>query len=201
MGDPISIAAVASIGSMALSAGSSVVQGNAAGDKANADLQAGQFRSASDIASGEATQASDEFQAQKAERAAQYGEVQASATDTTMRETTNTTLGNIEAIRASANIDPTSPTTAAILDRNEMLGDRSRMAAVGSIKAQNADDLASADYLRKAGDFAVKMASVSSSADLAAASATSSADSATQTADYLTAGAKLVGGAAKGAAA
>jgi hypothetical protein len=41
-------------------------------------------------------------------------------------------------------------TTAALMDRSEQLSDRQRMAAVGSLRAQSAEDLASADYLRRA---------------------------------------------------
>lgn len=120
-----------------------------------------------DIAKGSATKAADEFQADRATRAAQFGEMQATLTDTTMRENLNTTLGNIEAVRAAAGIDPTSPTTAALMDRSTQLSDRQRMAAVGSIKAQSAEDLASADYLRKAGDFAVTQSYLSAATDVA----------------------------------
>ena len=40
------------------------------------------------------------------------------------------------------------------------------MAAVGSIRAQDAEDLASADYLRKAGDFAVRQSYLSAGTDI-----------------------------------
>ncbi len=129
---------------------------------------------AGDITKGKATQAADEFQADRATRAAQFGEMQATLTDTTDRENLNTTLGNIEAIRSAAHIDPTSPTTAALMDRSEQLSNRQRMAAVGSIKAQNAEDLASADYLRKAGDFAVTQSYLSAGTDIAKGLSTSS---------------------------
>lgn len=122
---------------------------------------------AGDITKGSGTQAADDFQADRAARAAKFGETQAALTDTTYRENLNTTLGNIEAVRAAAGIDPTSPTTAAIMDKNAGLSDRQRMAAVGSIKAQNAEDLASADYLRKAGDFAVTQSYLSAGTDIA----------------------------------
>lgn len=119
-----------------------------------------------DIMKGSATQAADDFQADRAERAAEFGKVQASLTDTTMRENLNTTLGNIEAVRAAAGTDPNSPTGAAMTDRAENLGDRQRMAAVGSINSQVAEDEASAAYLRKAGDFAVTQSYISAGADV-----------------------------------
>jgi hypothetical protein len=81
---------------------------------------------ASDVTQGSATQAADDFKADRAQRAAEFGQVQATLTDVTMRENLNTTLGNIETIRAAAGIDPTSPTTAALLDRSEQLSDRQR---------------------------------------------------------------------------
>lgn len=135
------------------------------GFKAAGDLSKGEYAAEADIAKGQATKVSDDFQAGRAERAAAFGEIQAGLTDTTARENLNTTLGNIDVIRAAAGIDPTSPTTAAILDRNTGIADRQRMAAVGSIKAQSAEDLASADYLRKAGDFAVKQSLVAANND------------------------------------
>jgi hypothetical protein len=122
---------------------------------------------ASDITKGSATQAADQFQADRAQRAAEFGLVQANLTDTTMRENLNTTLGNIESIRAAANVDPTSPTTAALMDRSTELSERQREAAVGSERAQSAEDLASADYLRKAGDFAVSQSYLSAATDIA----------------------------------
>lgn len=112
------------------------------------------FSAVGAIMQGSATQSANEFQAARAEKAAQFGRAQADLTDTTMREQLTTTLGNIDAIRAAANIDPTSPTTAAVRDYNTMLSDRQRMAAVGSQRAQADEDIAGANYLRQAGRFA-----------------------------------------------
>lgn len=122
---------------------------------------------ASDITKGSATQAADAFQADKAERAAQFGELQAKLTDTSMLQSLNTTLGNIETVRAAANADPTSPTGAALLEHSADLADTQRMATVGSQRAQAAEDQASADYLRKAGDFAVSQSYLSAATDVA----------------------------------
>jgi hypothetical protein len=120
---------------------------------------------AGDITKGNATKAADDFQADRATRAAEFGQTQAALTDTTMRENLNVTLGNIEAVRGAAGVDPTSPTTAALMEHSTALSDRQRMAAVGSIKAQSEEDLASADYLRKAGDFAVTQSYLSAGTD------------------------------------
>ena len=125
------------------------------------------FGAASDLMKGEATKSSDDFQAARAERAAEFGKLQATLTDTTMRENLTSTLGNIDAVRAAAGIDPTSPTTAALEGRSTMLSDRQRMAAVGSIRSQAAEDEASAKYLREAGDFAVTQSYFSAGMDVA----------------------------------
>jgi hypothetical protein len=145
--------------------------GAAASSGRSASVASLALTAASDITKGSATQAADNFQADRAERAAQFGELQASLTDTTMRENLNATLGNIESIRAAAGTDPNSPTGTAILDRNEALSDRQRMAAVGSQRGQAAEDRASADYLRRAGDFAVTQSYLSAATDVASAGA------------------------------
>jgi hypothetical protein len=130
MGISTGIAAVASIASIGLSAYGSVTK-------------------------AQGTKAADEMQADKATRAAEFGRLQADLTDTTMRERLNTTLSNIDAIRAAGNVDPSSPTTAAIEDRDIVLSNRQRTAAVLSERSQTAEDIASANYLRKAGGFAL----------------------------------------------
>lgn len=128
------------------------------------------------VEKGMGTQAADNFQADRAERAAQFGRLQANLTDTTMRENLNTTLANIDTIRAAAHIDPTSPTGAAINAHETMLSDRARTTALLGINSQISEDEASAKYLRDAGDFALKMG-------------------------YLGAGITIAGGVAKGATA
>jgi hypothetical protein len=72
-----------------------------------------------------------------------------------MTEDLNTTLGNIAVVRAASNIDPTSPTTGAILDRQERIGDRARDISVENLMAQAEENDASANYMRQAGAFAL----------------------------------------------
>ncbi len=109
----------------------------------------------SSITKGKATKAADDFQASKAERAAEFGKLQAGLTGAVMQEQLDTTMSNIEVIRSAARVDQSSPTTAAILAHEKMVGDRSRNAALLNINSQVAEDEASARYLRKAGDYAV----------------------------------------------
>jgi hypothetical protein len=109
------------------------------------------------ITKAQGTKAADDFQASKAERAAEFGKLQAGLTDTVMREQLNTTLSNIDVIRAAAHTDPTSPTTAALEDKQSMLSDRQRNAALLTINSQVAEDQASAKYLRASGEYALDM--------------------------------------------
>ena len=57
----------------------------------------------------------NEYQAEKLEVAAKYGELKAVQTNAQMTRSLNTTLGNIEAVRAAAHAYPLSPPGAADL--------------------------------------------------------------------------------------
>lgn len=145
MADPISMVAIAaSVGSAGLGAYGS-------------------------ISKGQGTKAADDMQADKLARAADFGRLQADLTDTTMRENLTTTLGNIDVIRAAGRIDPTSPTTAALEERQTQIGDRQRNAALLNIRGQMAEDEASAHYLRKAGEYALLQGYVGAGAQIAGA--------------------------------
>lgn len=125
------------------------------------------------VMGGQAQKSAADFKAAQAEQAAKFGRLQADLTDVTMRENLNKTLYNIDAIRAGGNVDPSSPTTAAIEAHNTELSDRQRTAQLVSLRSQADADEASAHYLRQAGDFAL-------------------------TTSYITAGAQVAGGIAKG---
>jgi hypothetical protein len=109
----------------------------------------------STINEGKGKKAGFDFQADKAARAAEFGKINLANTDTAYREQLTTTLGQIDAQRAAGNVDPTSPTTGVLEDRQRTLSDRQRTAALASIQGQIDEDTASAAYLRKAGDYAV----------------------------------------------
>jgi hypothetical protein len=111
---------------------------------------------ASSIMKGEGQQSADDFRAAQSERAATYGKLKAQQTDAQMLENENTQMGNIDAIRAAAGADPTSPTSIAIQQRAQFVGDRQRSITVDNILAQSQQDSADAAYLRDAGDFALK---------------------------------------------
>lgn len=124
------LTAAASIGGLALDAGSSVIKGF--GESAGQD-----------------------FMADQAERAAQLGRIKADQTDVQYRDELATTLGNISVIRAAAGVDPLSPTGAAIRAKEQEVSDRQRMTAVGNIRAQADEKEAEANYRRTAGKYAL----------------------------------------------
>lgn len=107
------------------------------------------------VTAAKGTQAGDEARAAQLERAADRGRTAAAQTSAQMTEDLNTTLGNIAAVRGAANIDPTSPTTAAIMGRQEFIGDRAKDISVENLLAQAQENEASAKYMREAGAFAL----------------------------------------------
>jgi hypothetical protein len=119
------------------------------------------------VAKGEGEKAADDFKAARAEESAKFGRLQAELTDTTLREQLNVTLANIDAIRASGDIDPRSPTGAAITARNESLSDRQRTAQLVTLRSQAASDEAGARYLRSAGDYALSQSYMQAGAGIA----------------------------------
>jgi hypothetical protein len=115
---------------------------------------------------GAATQAADQYQAEKLERAAAIGRVQAAQTSAQMTEKLNNTLGNIDAVRAAAHDDPTSPTGAAIRDLTEDRGNRAKSITVDNILEQVDQDTADAAYERSAGQYALLGGGLGAGADI-----------------------------------
>lgn len=173
-----SAGAEAGVGAGVAAAGAGAVGAGAAGGgfslgtaAAGASYAGTALSAFSSIFKGKGTQAADEMQADRLKRAAEFGRLQADLTDTTMREQLNTTLGNIDVIRAAGKIDPTSPTTAVLEDRQRQIGQRDRDAAELNIRGQNAEDEAGADFLRKSGNFALLQGYLGAGAGLANAGA------------------------------
>lgn len=119
-----------------------------------------------------------DFAAQRAERAAEFGRVQADQTDVLLREELSTTLANIDAIRTASNIDPRSPTGVAIKERETEVSDRQRRSQVTSIRLQAAEDermaqygKSTASYLRATGNYALRMGKIGALATIAGGAA------------------------------
>lgn len=132
MGPEIAAGAVAaaSIGGLALDAGSSAIKGY--GEKQGQD-----------------------FMADQADRAAQLGRIKADQTDVSLREELHTTLSNIDVIRAAGGTDPLSPTGLAIKENETRISDRTRRTAVGNIQAQADERVKEASYRRRSGEMAL----------------------------------------------
>jgi hypothetical protein len=62
------------------------------------------------------------YKAASLKNAAQRGRVAAAQNGASASERLAADLGNIDAVRAAAHTDPTSPTSAAVRDLNETLG-------------------------------------------------------------------------------
>jgi hypothetical protein len=104
----------------------------------------------STILSSQGTASGDQYQAAKLEQAATYGDLKAVQTGGQMTRNLNQTLGNIDAVRAAANTDPTSPTGAAYRDFQENIGDENKSITVDSILAQSNQERSDAAYYRSA---------------------------------------------------
>lgn len=142
--------------------------GAAAGPAAGGtSLMAIGLTAAGSIAKGQGIQAADEMQAAQAQQAAEFGRTQATLTDATMRERLNTTLANIDAVRAAGHVDPTSPTTASIEDWQKEISRRQQLTSDVSLRSQAATEEASAVYLKSAGEFALTQGYLGAAADIA----------------------------------
>src|SRR5258705_228582 len=107
--------------------GSSGSSGNAAGGSSLASIGLTAY---SDILKSEGVAKADEYQADKLDQAAKYGELKAVQTGGQMTRSLNTTLGNIDAVRAAANTDPTSPTGNVVRENQESIGNEQRSITV-----------------------------------------------------------------------
>jgi hypothetical protein len=138
--------------------------GSAAGGNSLASIGLSAY---STILQSQGTASADEFQAQKLESAATYGDLKAVQTGGQMTRNLNTTLGNIEAVRAAARADPNSPTGAAVIDEQETIGTQQKNTTVDSILAQATQDRNDAAYYRSAASDALFAGDVSAAAGIA----------------------------------
>jgi len=100
----------------------------------------------SSLAAGSAQADGAEYQAQQAINSAQIGKTKAAQTDQYMRNQLQGSLANIMAVRASANTDPTDPTSEAILNSVKGQGDANRAQAVENINQQVLTDQNAASF-------------------------------------------------------
>lgn len=132
-----------------------------------ASLSSLAFEGGSKLVAGQGQSASQEFMAARDKRNAEIGRLRADQTDVFEREQLNTTIANIEAIRAASNIDPTSPTSAAIIANESRISDRQRLIKTASLRAQAGEDDASALFRRRVGEDALLGSYLSAGATVA----------------------------------
>jgi len=90
----------------------------------------------------------ERFKAEQLEQQAEYGELKANQTNAQMTNRLAVTLGHIDAVRASAHTDATSPTGAAVRGMREQLGEEAKGITVENILQQTRRDEADAAYAR-----------------------------------------------------
>lgn len=104
----------------------------------------------SSLSSAQATANADTYKSEQLQLAAQEGELKATQTSGQLTQRLNQTLGNIDAVRAAARGDPSSPTGAEVRNTIESEGENQKNIEVGSILSQSAMDENNAAYLRSA---------------------------------------------------
>lgn len=90
------------------------------------------------------------YAAAQSKRAAQVGRIQADQIDASYRDELNSTLANIKSIRASAGVDPNSPTGQAVTADQVRTSNRDRIIDVGSKRMQANQDEADAKFRKSA---------------------------------------------------
>lgn len=90
------------------------------------------------------------YAAAQSKRAAQVGRIQADQIDASYRDELNSTLANIKSIRASAGVDPNSPTGQAVNADQIRTSNRDRIIDVGSKRMQANQDEADAKFRKSA---------------------------------------------------
>ena len=119
-----------------------------------------------DILSSQGIAAGDTFKAQLLEQNAQRGQVAAVQTGAALSQRLAQTLGNIDAMRAAAHTDPTSPTTAAYREAQEERGLSQKAIAVDQILAQSRQEQEEAAYLHSASKTALMSGYIGAGADI-----------------------------------
>jgi hypothetical protein len=119
-----------------------------------------------DYVSSRGTSQADIYKAEVLEQQAQYGELKATQTNAQMTRNLAITLGHIDAVRAAAHTDPSSPTGAAVRGMEEEIGTEKKGIAVENIMQQVRMDEANAAYLRTASSNALLAGDIAMTGDI-----------------------------------
>lgn len=106
----------------------------------------------------------DTYKSEVLQQQAQYGELKATQTNAQLTRNLTMTLGNIDAVRAAAHTDPTSPTGAAVRDYVEQTAIDQKNIKVNSITQQAQMDEGNSAYLRTASSEALLAGDLSAGA-------------------------------------
>jgi hypothetical protein len=124
------------------------------------------LKAAGDYESSRGTAAGDTYRAEELDRAAQYGELQASQTNAQATRNLSITLGHIDAVRAASRTDPSSPTGAAVRDFTEQVGTEDKGIKVDSLMAQAQQSESDAAYMRYASSRALLSGNIAMAGDI-----------------------------------
>lgn len=95
---------------------------------------------------GKGLEAGYQHEEEKAQQKARAARVAADQTDAALTDELSTTLGNIRAIEAAANIDPSSPTSLAIMQHEQDVAGRAMRIKRGNYMAQAGQSESDAAY-------------------------------------------------------
>jgi hypothetical protein len=113
------------------------------------------FAAAGQMAQGKGQQAAANYEAGRKDLAAKFARAQAAQVDAHLSEELNTTIANINAVRAAQGGSPLSPTTQALIDNESKMSDRERKLRVNNLKAEASEAEGAANYLRYSGKVAI----------------------------------------------
>ena len=138
--------------------------GGAAG--AGLSLAATGFKMLGDYTTSRAEAGADVYKSELLEQQAQYGRLKADQTNAQMTKRLAVTLGHIDAVRAAAHTDPSSPTGAAVRGEREALGTEAKGITVENIMQQARMDEANAAYMRSQSSNALLSGNIAMLGDL-----------------------------------
>jgi hypothetical protein len=124
-------------------------------------LAATGFKMYGDYLESRGVSAGERFKAAELEQQAQYGELKATQTNAQMTRNLSISLAHLDAVRAAAHTDPTSPTGAAVRGTIEERGTEAKDITVENILQQSRMDEANAAYLRSSASNALLAGDIS----------------------------------------
>jgi hypothetical protein len=122
---------------------------------------------ATSVMAGEGQKAADDYQSAELSEKAKLGQAAATETNSDMVARLNSSLANIDAVRAAAGDSMSSPTGAALRSTDAANANQERSIRVGNILSQSETDQAGANYMQSAGSFALTQGWLSGAAGAA----------------------------------